>query len=36
MKSKQVNVLLPEAATDPQCRYVSLNPKTYSEGSDTR
>ncbi len=36
IKSKQVKVLLPEEGTDPQCQYVSLNPKTYSEGRDTK
>jgi tetrathionate reductase subunit B len=36
IKSKPVEVLLPEAGTDPQCFYVSLNPDAYSGGRDTR
>lgn len=36
IKSKTVKVLMSEEGTDPQCRYVSLNPKTYSQGRDTR
>ncbi len=36
MASKKVRILLPEKGTDPQCRYVSLNPKAYTDGRDTR
>ncbi len=36
LKSKEVGVLLPEEETDPQCRYVSLNPLAYERGRDTR
>lgn len=36
IKSQKLSVLLPEKGTDPQCRYVSLNPETYSKGRDTR
>lgn len=34
--SRKVAVRLPEKGTDPQCRYVSLNPATYIKGRDTR
>jgi len=36
LKEKKVAVLLPEKGTRPQCSYVSLNPRAYSEGEDTR
>jgi tetrathionate reductase subunit B len=36
IRDKSANALLPEKGTDPQCRYVSLNPKAYSEGRDTK
>ncbi len=36
IKSKKVSVLLPKKGTGPQCKYISLNPKTYTEGRDTR
>jgi len=36
MRKKNTQVLLPEKGTNPNCRYVALNPKTYSEGRDTR
>ncbi len=35
-KKKRINVLLPTKGTDPQCRYVSLNPLTYEKGRDTK
>lgn len=35
-QAKGATVLLPEKGTTPQCRYVSLNPKTYTDGKDTR
>ncbi len=34
--SSDVQNLAPEKGTDPQCRYVALNPRTFSEGRDTR
>jgi tetrathionate reductase subunit B len=34
--SSEIQVLIPEEGTDPQCRYVALNPRTFSEGRDTR
>ncbi|MEE9610838.1 MAG: 4Fe-4S dicluster domain-containing protein, partial [Desulfatiglandales bacterium] len=36
MASTQVRILLPEKGTDPQCRYISLNPNVYAKGRDTR
>ena len=34
--SGEVKVLVPEKGTNPQCHYVALNPRTFSEGRDTR
>lgn len=36
IKSKTVHVLMPGKGTEPQCQYVSLNDKVFSEGRDTR
>lgn len=36
IKAKSVAVLMPDKGTDPRCSYVSLNPKAYSEGRDTK
>lgn len=34
--ANEVQVLAPDQGTDPQCRYVDLNPRTFSDGRDTR
>ncbi len=36
IKSKTVSVLMPDKGTEPQCQYLSLNAKVFSEGRDTR
>jgi tetrathionate reductase subunit B len=36
LKKKKTNVLLPSEGTNPKCSYVALNPKTFTEGRDTK
>jgi tetrathionate reductase subunit B len=36
IKANGAQVLLPGKGTKPACSYLALNPKTYSEGRDTR
>jgi tetrathionate reductase subunit B len=36
IKGKQVQVLLPEKDTDPQCLFIALHAAAYTEGRDTR
>ncbi len=36
LKRKKIDVLLLAEGTNPNCSYVALNPKAYTEGRDTR
>lgn len=36
LKENEVQVLMPEKGTRPNCYYAALNPKAYSDGRDTR